>query len=309
MRTSLSSTCCRPAATPDTRSVRGANLCRIAVHRPQDGDTAVVLSVIDNLVKGRCRAGGAEHEHHVRIARNHGARAGRAAAVTHASRPLKRSFGIAAPRMAVRHARAVVLALASHCVAGAGTRAVAWLVYVRHRRAVSRASSSGRGAARASASCERSSTHRRTRSPSCAARSPQHERQLQIERATHGDLATQVKALDGRERAAQGRPGVLPVAHVWHRRARRRRSASTASACSPSRCRANIATSCCSCRSGSGQGIPGQAAVRGRRAARTASKMCSCCRRGARAPAGTTSLSFKFFQRVEGTFSCRPAAG
>ncbi len=37
---------------PDTRSVRGANLCRIAVHRPQDGDTAVVLSVIDNLVKG-----------------------------------------------------------------------------------------------------------------------------------------------------------------------------------------------------------------------------------------------------------------
>ncbi len=37
---------------PDTRSVRGANLCRIAVHRPQGGDTAVVLSVIDNLVKG-----------------------------------------------------------------------------------------------------------------------------------------------------------------------------------------------------------------------------------------------------------------
>jgi N-acetyl-gamma-glutamyl-phosphate reductase len=37
---------------PDTRSVRGANVCRIAVHRPQGGDTAVVLSVIDNLVKG-----------------------------------------------------------------------------------------------------------------------------------------------------------------------------------------------------------------------------------------------------------------
>ena len=37
---------------PETRSVRGANLCRIAVHRPQEGDTAVVLSVIDNLVKG-----------------------------------------------------------------------------------------------------------------------------------------------------------------------------------------------------------------------------------------------------------------
>jgi N-acetyl-gamma-glutamyl-phosphate reductase len=37
---------------PETRSVRGANLCRIAVHRPQGGDTVVVLSVIDNLVKG-----------------------------------------------------------------------------------------------------------------------------------------------------------------------------------------------------------------------------------------------------------------
>ena len=37
---------------PDTRSVRGANFCRIAVHQPQGGDIAVVLSVIDNLVKG-----------------------------------------------------------------------------------------------------------------------------------------------------------------------------------------------------------------------------------------------------------------
>jgi len=37
---------------PDTRSVRAANTCRIAVHRPQDGDVVVVLSVIDNLVKG-----------------------------------------------------------------------------------------------------------------------------------------------------------------------------------------------------------------------------------------------------------------
>lgn len=37
---------------PDIRSVRAANMCRIAVHRPQGGDTLVVLSVIDNLVKG-----------------------------------------------------------------------------------------------------------------------------------------------------------------------------------------------------------------------------------------------------------------
>ncbi len=39
-------------AHPETRSVRGSNLCRIAVHRPQGGDIAVVLSVIDNLTKG-----------------------------------------------------------------------------------------------------------------------------------------------------------------------------------------------------------------------------------------------------------------
>ncbi|MBL4638053.1 MAG: N-acetyl-gamma-glutamyl-phosphate reductase [Proteobacteria bacterium] len=37
---------------PETRSVRGANICRLAVHQPRDGDTVVILSAIDNLVKG-----------------------------------------------------------------------------------------------------------------------------------------------------------------------------------------------------------------------------------------------------------------
>lgn len=37
---------------PQTRSVKGANVCRIAIHRPQNSDLVVVLSVIDNLVKG-----------------------------------------------------------------------------------------------------------------------------------------------------------------------------------------------------------------------------------------------------------------
>jgi len=37
---------------PETRNVRGNNMCQLAVHRPQNGDTVVVLSVIDNLVKG-----------------------------------------------------------------------------------------------------------------------------------------------------------------------------------------------------------------------------------------------------------------
>jgi N-acetyl-gamma-glutamyl-phosphate reductase len=32
--------------------VRGSNRCQIAVHRPRGGSTVVVLSVIDNLVKG-----------------------------------------------------------------------------------------------------------------------------------------------------------------------------------------------------------------------------------------------------------------
>lgn len=40
---------------PETRSVRATNTCRIALHQPQKengGDIIVVLSVIDNLVKG-----------------------------------------------------------------------------------------------------------------------------------------------------------------------------------------------------------------------------------------------------------------
>lgn len=41
-----------PGSHPETRSVRGANVCRLAVHRPGNDDTVVVLSVIDNLVKG-----------------------------------------------------------------------------------------------------------------------------------------------------------------------------------------------------------------------------------------------------------------
>ncbi|MCC6303321.1 MAG: N-acetyl-gamma-glutamyl-phosphate reductase [Gammaproteobacteria bacterium] len=37
---------------PETRSVKGVNLCRIAVYRPMNQRTVVILSVIDNLVKG-----------------------------------------------------------------------------------------------------------------------------------------------------------------------------------------------------------------------------------------------------------------
>jgi len=41
-----------PGSHPETRSVRGVNMCRIAVHQLQGGRRVVVLAVIDNLVKG-----------------------------------------------------------------------------------------------------------------------------------------------------------------------------------------------------------------------------------------------------------------
>jgi N-acetyl-gamma-glutamyl-phosphate reductase len=41
-----------PGTQPETRSVRGSNMCRIAVHRPMGSDMLVVLAVEDNLVKG-----------------------------------------------------------------------------------------------------------------------------------------------------------------------------------------------------------------------------------------------------------------
>jgi len=37
---------------PETRSVRGANTCRLAVHRPGNRKTVVILAIEDNLVKG-----------------------------------------------------------------------------------------------------------------------------------------------------------------------------------------------------------------------------------------------------------------
>ena len=37
---------------PDTRSVRGSNMCRIAIHQLPQSNRLIVLSVIDNLLKG-----------------------------------------------------------------------------------------------------------------------------------------------------------------------------------------------------------------------------------------------------------------
>lgn len=41
-----------PGSHPETRSVRGSNRCRIAVHRAPESDRVIVLAVEDNLVKG-----------------------------------------------------------------------------------------------------------------------------------------------------------------------------------------------------------------------------------------------------------------
>ena len=37
---------------PQTRTVKGANRCQLSINVPQGRDTVVVLSTIDNLVKG-----------------------------------------------------------------------------------------------------------------------------------------------------------------------------------------------------------------------------------------------------------------
>ncbi|PSJ81174.1 N-acetyl-gamma-glutamyl-phosphate reductase [Neisseria iguanae] len=42
----------KPGATPETRSVRGANICRISVQQAPQSRLWVALSAIDNLVKG-----------------------------------------------------------------------------------------------------------------------------------------------------------------------------------------------------------------------------------------------------------------
>lgn len=41
-----------PGSHPETRSVRGTNLCRVALHPSHGEEQVIVLSVIDNLVKG-----------------------------------------------------------------------------------------------------------------------------------------------------------------------------------------------------------------------------------------------------------------
>ncbi|KLT72037.1 N-acetyl-gamma-glutamyl-phosphate reductase [Neisseria arctica] len=41
-----------PGSSPETRTVRGANVCRISIQKAPESDLWIILSVIDNLVKG-----------------------------------------------------------------------------------------------------------------------------------------------------------------------------------------------------------------------------------------------------------------
>ncbi len=102
---------------PETRSVRASNVCRIAVHRPQGGDIAIVLSVIDNLVKGA--AGQAIQNMNLMfgLPETTGLAGTAGSSLSARCRPvsvagirlnlrlgrkLRQTFGISAPRMAVR---------------------------------------------------------------------------------------------------------------------------------------------------------------------------------------------------------------
>ena len=86
-----------PAAShPDTRSVRGSNMCRIAVHQPEGGDIAVVLSVIDNLTKGAAGQAVQNMNLMCRTAGSDGIRPDCIVAVTW---KLKRIFGISTPHV------------------------------------------------------------------------------------------------------------------------------------------------------------------------------------------------------------------
>ncbi len=92
-----------PGMQPETRWVRGTNQCRIAVHRPFDGDTLVILAVEDNLVKGA--AGQAVQNMNLMFGfpETQGLEAaGGGALMPSLFRQLRSNFGIGSSRMAIR---------------------------------------------------------------------------------------------------------------------------------------------------------------------------------------------------------------
>ncbi len=49
---------------PKTKDVANTNFCEIAIRVV--GERVIILSSIDNLLKGGCRTGSSKHEHNVR---------------------------------------------------------------------------------------------------------------------------------------------------------------------------------------------------------------------------------------------------
>ena len=98
----VSSTCCRRAASPKRAGCAARTTCRIAVHRPMDADTLVVLAVEDNLVKGA--AGQAVQNMNLMFGFPETTAIDQigAAAMRGIARRLRSSFGIRSSRMTIR---------------------------------------------------------------------------------------------------------------------------------------------------------------------------------------------------------------
>jgi hypothetical protein len=97
-----------PGSHPDTRSVRAANLCRIAVHRPPQSAKGVrhACGVVGHRQPGEggVGPGGAEHEPDVRSSGDGGADSGGGGALKRWAKTLRRRFGIATSRVEIHNA-------------------------------------------------------------------------------------------------------------------------------------------------------------------------------------------------------------
>ena len=198
-----------PGIEPDTRSVRAANVCRIAVHRPQGGDMAVILVVAGQPRQGRRRPGDPEHEPDVRPARDHGSHRAAGPAVArfplalpawwrrarqHFSHRRAADGGALAPAVAVarRSSASCCSRSSAECGGGASTSA--------RSSAASTARRSRRGSRRSkptTRSCATEATQLRARNHAAGKRARDDRRRA-------GDACRSRRSSSGRERAAQG---------------------------------------------------------------------------------------------------------
>ena len=236
---------------PDTRSVRAANTCRIAVHRPPESakrsDTLVVLSVIDNLVKGASGQAVQNMNLMFGLPETDGPRASGGGALD------ARSGRWKADPPALRHRRAarrgpdadpVVLALGRH--RGPARRR-------RRRRLAGSTTPAGASPASIAARCVQELTARagragrRARRARAAARDRQRRRQPRLDRAHRAAEARAAGARRSSRSNARVREELAMVEQMLTSEERHTQTArrSTASRSSPTCCRANTATGCC----------------------------------------------------------------